>query len=91
MAIEILFSNKTGRFDAHDRIYCVGGIESGIRWKKSESQVISEIENGRFSYYIKKGPNPVLVIVAAKNGKKYLKAITDGEQPDSLVGMPECP
>jgi len=31
------------------------------------------------------------VIVASGLGRKYLKTTADGEQPDNLLALPDCP
>ena len=90
--IEIQCINKTNRYDAHERISHVGGINNGIRWKKTQPAVITEIENGTNQYYVRKGGQVVAVIVATSRwGNKYLKTVPDGEQPDNLLSLPECP
>jgi hypothetical protein len=33
----------------------------------------------------------VKVIIATRLGREYLKTEADGEQPDNLLALPECP
>ena len=82
--------NKSDRSNPHTSIQNIGGIENGTRWKISEAQAIQNIESGLYSYFVNRG-GEVNVIVATRNGKKYLKTVSDGETPDNLLSLPECP
>jgi hypothetical protein len=89
---EIKCINKTDRYDAHDRIKNVGGVNpDGRNWKLSQPDAIAGIENGTYSFWTQGGGTPVNVIVASRNGNKYLKTENDGEQPNNLLSLPECP
>jgi hypothetical protein len=84
--------NKTNRYDAHDRIHSIGGVAGGKRWKLSQQAAIVEIEAGRWAFYVSQGGNIVWVVVAVSRfGHKYLKTEADGEQPNNLLSLPECP
>jgi hypothetical protein len=73
----------------HERIRNVG-IPGG--WKQSQEQTIKEIEEGSYSYFVTRGGRTVDVIVAtSRYGNKYIKTTADGEQPDNLLSLPECP
>jgi hypothetical protein len=85
--IQVTCVNKTDRQSAHERISNIGGFD----WKHTEGDAIYYIENGAYSYYVSKGGNQVNVIVARREGHKYLKTESDGEQPDNLLALPECP
>jgi hypothetical protein len=88
---EINCINKSGRMNPHERIQNVGGGFGTNRWKQSEDQTIREIENGSWTYYVTQGGRTVDVIVATRLGRKYLKTVADGESPDNLLSLPECP
>lgn len=83
--------NKSNRTDAHERIQYIGGVSSGTRWKLSQADAIAGIENGTYTFYVHAGNLEVDVIVASRLGVKYLKTRNDGEQPDNLLSLPECP
>lgn len=91
--IQIQCINKSDRYDAHDRIKFVGGVNAdGTRWKLSQQQAIADVEAGKWAFYVLQQGRRVRVIVAlSRFGNKYLKTETDGEQPDNLLSLPECP
>ena len=83
--------NKTNRYSASDRISHVGGTHPR-RWKLTQEQAITAIESGRWQFYVTVGGHTVWVIVArSAAGNKYLKTQNDGEQPNNLLSLPECP
>jgi hypothetical protein len=85
--------NKTDRSSAHERIRNIGGANpDGTRWRMPESQAIRDIKNGTYSFYVERpAGHRVRVIVATRLGVEYLKTEADGEQPDNLLALPECP
>ena len=90
---EVKCINKSDRDNPYERILYIGGVNSdGSRWKLAQKQAIQDIEDGKFSFYVQKGGNEVDVIVAVSSyGNKYLKTEADGEDPNNLLSLPECP
>lgn len=58
----------------------------------TEAEVITRIESRTDTFYVERPTGHVVeVVVAERNGRKYLKTEADGEKPDNLLALPNCP
>jgi hypothetical protein len=91
MAIEVKCINKGDRYNPHKAITHIGGINpDGTSWKLSQTDAIAGIESGQYDFFVSSRFGIVKVIVATRNGNKYLKTENDGESPNNLLSLPEC-
>jgi hypothetical protein len=91
--LKITCVSKTDRHDAHERIKAVGGGAPGRVWKYAQEDAITWIEDGTFVYYVvnQEGKEINVIVAMDGHGRKYLKTEADGEKPDNLLSLPECP
>lgn len=85
MATQITCITPDGS-DPDRRIDRVGG--SG--WSKSEDAVIEEIDNEIESYFVDVNGSQVDVVVAKREGTKYLRTDPDQTTENNLLSLPEC-
>jgi hypothetical protein len=56
------------------------------------NEAIGKIERGEQVFFVQAHRRTGGVIVAVSpSGEKYLKTEADGDQPDTLLRLPECP
>ena len=85
--------HRTDRQDAHERIKAIGGGLPGCNWKHTLADAIAWADGRIFMYYVinQDGREEKVIVASNGQGHKYLKTEADGEQPDSLLNLPECP
>lgn len=90
---EIRCVKKSDRPNPHERITHVGGVNGdNTRWKLTQQDAIAGIESGKWAFYVNRGGRTVDVVVAVSRwNHKYLRTVADGEQPNNLHSLPECP
>jgi hypothetical protein len=91
--IEITCIRTSDQFRAHERIASIGGTNfAGRRWTMSQAGAIRGMEDGKYSFFMNRGGKVINVIVATStSGHKYFKTYADGEIPNTLLSLPECP
>ncbi len=90
--LQILCITKQDKTNPHERITHVGGKNAdNSRWALTQETAISDIETGNRTFFVLRGGYEANVIVASRNGRKYLKTANDGESPDNLLSLPLCP
>lgn len=92
-SVQIHCINKTPRNDPHDRISHVGGWNADkTRWKMTQPAAVAAAEAGTYRFFVSVGGDSVWVVVATSRfGNKYLKTENDGDQPNNLLSLQECP
>jgi hypothetical protein len=90
---EVKCINKSDRYNSHERILFIGGeTGEGNPWKLAQQEAIKGIEECRWGFFVAKYSRNVRVVVAVSpDGHKYLKTEADGEHPNHLLNLPECP
>ena len=92
--VRISCINKTDRYNPHERISHVGGVSpNGTRWHMTEARANGGIKAGEWSFYVEQPAGHVVNVIIARSaaGNEYLKTEADGEQPDNLLSLSECP
>lgn len=91
-SVEIKCINKSDRYNIHERILNIGGLNNdGTRWKLSLNAAIKGIEDGEWAFYVNKAGRKVnVIIVKTSLGNKYLKTEADTTETNNLLELPEC-
>lgn len=90
--VQIHCINKTDRMNPHERIRRVGGLnDDGTRWAMPLGDAIQYTKKGNRFWVHVAGKSVWVVIARSAQGHEYLKTEADGEQPNNLLSLPECP
>jgi hypothetical protein len=94
MANRVDCIRKSDRHNPWERITHLAGTrdDNGLRWRVTQEECIAHIEDGVVFYMAVNAFQRVRLIVAwSAQGNKYVKTESDGEQPNNLLSLPECP
>ncbi len=87
--------NKTDRPNPWDCIRTIGGVNSaGGRWRLTQQEAIDAIETnayGEFFVERPQGDRVKIIVAVSRYNNKYIKTDADGDQPNNLLSLPECP
>jgi hypothetical protein len=83
----------TVKLEAHACISHLGcHTTTNVYLNLSEAEVIRRIESRADTFFVERPSGHIVeVVVAEREGKKYLKTEADGERPDNLLSLPDCP
>lgn len=87
--LQITGIDKSDSPDPAHRILSIHGGGSGHRWTVSQEDAIRGIERNDWEFYIYQQGKIVNIVVAERDGEKYLKASCDADQPEYLLTLPE--
>jgi hypothetical protein len=86
----VCVTKRGGHYNPHERITHLGILTAAGRERYSQEQIISWIESSTHTFVVSRGNTTVRVKVASRNGRKYLKTESDGDEPNNLLALPEC-
>ncbi|MGD0735205.1 MAG: DUF3892 domain-containing protein [Terracidiphilus sp.] len=83
----------TQKREKHEHIVSLGCYGPGNTFHQfSEAEVIDRIENQGDTFYSERPDGHVAeIIVEHQLGEKFLKTRPDGERPNNLDWLPDCP
>ncbi|MBA3448229.1 MAG: DUF3892 domain-containing protein [Pseudaminobacter sp.] len=89
---EIKCINKLERNNPYERITHVGGYVTS-QWKLTQQEAIRCIESGEWRFFVNRPRGDVVWVIVgvSKFGNNYLKTEADGDEPNNLLSLPECP
>lgn len=84
--------SKQPRNDPYHRITHVGGYGTS-QWKLAVDDVISRIQGGQEAFYVERpqGDEVDVIVARSRFGNLYIKTTADGDEPNNLLALPECP
>ncbi|NKM63098.1 DUF3892 domain-containing protein [Rhizobium leguminosarum bv. viciae] len=84
--------NKNPRNDIYHAITHVGGF-TDKQWKLTLDDAIGKIERREWAFYVDRprGDRVWVEVAVSRFGNKYLKTDADGDEPNNLLSLPECP
>lgn len=86
----VRFATKGAGTQPQERIVAIGGLDPhGKLWTLTSIEAITGVENGEWVFFaLCDGGETEVVVGVTAQGRKYLKAARDMEQPDTLMKLP---
>lgn len=83
----------TEKHEKHEHVLSLGCYLPGNAFHRfSEAEAINRIEHSGDTFYADRPDGHVAeIIVVEREGEKYLKTKPDGERPNNLDWLPDCP
>ena len=81
----------TDKMEDHKIISHIGGKYGDNHWWMSVEDAIKKIELEGFSFWVSRNGKKVAVVVATREGTKYLKTDPDDSTNNNLLELPACP
>jgi hypothetical protein len=66
----------------------------GKRWKLTQADAIAAVEQNTYGeFYVERpiGDRVRVIVAVSRFGNKYIKTAADGDEPNNLLSLPECP
>jgi len=92
--VQIHCINKIPRNDPYHRITHVGGINAGAstRWRLTLDEAIKGAKEKKWHFWtVANGKSVWVEVHKTAQGHEYLKTDSDGDEPNNLLSLPECP
>lgn len=86
----VCITKRGWHYNPHERITHLGIATTNGQQCFTQEQVIRWIEARQHSFFVSRSGRTVEVVVAVRNGRKYLKTEADGAEPNNLLALPEC-
>ena len=88
---EVTCINKADRNSPYERIAFIGGIVQGQYRVVPLEEAVRQVETRQWRMYIRMdGFDFPLVVAVSTQQHKYLKTITDFNEDNNLLSLPEC-